>query len=211
MEAEKKISDSAVQRATGYTWRELFQLIADAEKKANVPQFSHKQIVSFLEKQCSLSPWWCQSVAVAYEKDSGRRQLGETEAAGFEIGAQKTVYASREQVWELLTGPVGMALWLGSGGESKLVPGEKYCTSEGTKGEIRVVKQMNHLRLSWQPADWTNSSTLQLRVISGSEDKTTISFHHEKLPDAAARERMKEHWKNVLEELQIMLPGFPQK
>jgi uncharacterized protein YndB with AHSA1/START domain len=148
-------------------------------------------------------------VAASYENFRGRRELGETAAAGFEIGVRKTISVPKKTVWELLTGPRGMKLWLGDIPAMKLIKGQKYRTSEGTSGEIRVIEVMDHLRLTWQPANWPNPSTLQLRVISKGEDKTTIGFHHEKLSDAVVREQMRSHWKKVLEIVETHLehPG----
>ncbi|MEM8969752.1 MAG: hypothetical protein AAGE93_25260, partial [Bacteroidota bacterium] len=40
---------------------------------------------------------------------------------------------------------------------------------------------------------WKNLSTLQVRVM-GNKEKTTISFHQEKLLDNSQREEMKKYW-----------------
>jgi uncharacterized protein YndB with AHSA1/START domain len=199
---DRKISDQAVKKATSRTWPEWFRSIEKEEKRSGRDRWPHKQIVSYLEDQFSLSPWWCQMVTSAYEKFKGRRELGETAVAGFEIGAQKTVSVSKKMVWDLLIGSQGLRLWLGDTPDLKLIKGQKYRTAEGISGEFRVVEFVDHLRLTWQPADWAHPSTLQLRVISKGESKTTIGFHQEKLPDAAAREQMRGRWKKVLKMLE---------
>jgi uncharacterized protein YndB with AHSA1/START domain len=205
IKSSQKISDSAVKKATGYTWLELHRFIAGAEIRSGNQQWSHKQIVSYLKAEHSLSAWWFQSAAVAYEKDSGRRQIGETADVGFEIGVQKTVTAPKDEVWELLTGPHGLSVWLRTDPNVALKPGEKFITSDGTSGEFRVVKEYSHLRLTWKRANWSRPSILQVRVSSKGEEKTTIGFHQEKLGDAATRGQMKEHWKKVQEELKLLL------
>lgn len=64
---------------------------------------------------------------------------------------------------------------------------------------------MDHLRLTWQPSDWPNPSTLQIRVIPKGKEKTTFGFHHEKLSDAFVREQIRSHWKKVLEIVETRL------
>ena len=91
---KRKISDQAVTKATGRTWSEWFQIIEEAEKRSERDRWPHKLIVSHIEDRYSLSPWWCQMVASSYESFRGRRELGETAAAGFEIGVRETVQSS---------------------------------------------------------------------------------------------------------------------
>lgn len=202
---KRKISDQSVKNATGRSCSEWYQSIGEAEKRSGRDRWPHKQIVSHLEDNYSLTPWWCQTVASSYENFKSRRELGETAAADFEIGVRKTISVSKKTVWDLLTAAHGLKLWLGDTPGLKLIKGQQYLTSEGISGEIRVVEVMDHLRLTWQPADWPNPSTLQLRVISKDEEKTTISFHQEKLSDADAREQMRSRWKKVLAILETHL------
>lgn len=58
-----------------------------------------------------------------------------------------------------------------------------------------------NIRLTWQLQEWTQTSTNQVRVIPGGRVKTIFSFHLEKLPDEAEREKMHQCWKKVLGEL----------
>ena len=72
-------------------------------------------------------------------------------------------------------------------------------TQEGTTGEFRVVKPLEQLRLTWQPAGFpecvnTSNSSAACRY----PGKTTISFHQEKLDSAEQREEMKVHWEEVI-------------
>jgi uncharacterized protein YndB with AHSA1/START domain len=196
---KRKISDQAVSKATGRSWSDWHRILKEAERQSGNDRWPHKRIASYLKDNFSLSAWWCQMVCSSYENFESRRESGETAAAGFEIGVRKTISAPKMTVWKLLTGPRGLKLWLGDTPGFKLIKGQKYRTSEGVSGEIRVVEVMDHLRLTWQPSDWPNPTTLQIRVIPRGKEKTTIGFHHEKLSDAVVREQMRSHWKKVLE------------
>jgi hypothetical protein len=56
--------------------------------------------------------------------------------------------------------------------------------------------------MTWQPYGWTRASTIQIRVLPKG-DSTMIAFHQEHLPDAEAREQRREHFKNVLDALEV--------
>ena len=70
------------------------------------------------------SGWWCQTIAVGYEYARGRRAVGQTKTAGFEIGVQKTFPISPEKAWELITGPTGRKIWLDNIPEIEFVKGQ---------------------------------------------------------------------------------------
>ncbi|NOU84743.1 SRPBCC domain-containing protein [Paenibacillus sp. LMG 31460] len=130
------------------------------------------------------------------------KPVGLTASVGFQIGVRRTLPFFQEEAWELLTSTRGRKLWLGDLATFELVKGHKFVTQEGTTGEFRVVKPLEQLRLTWQPAGFPNTSTLQIRLMpAASPGKITISFHQEKLDSAEQREEMKVHWEEVLSRL----------
>jgi uncharacterized protein YndB with AHSA1/START domain len=132
------------------------------------------------------------------------RVVGQTKDVGFQVGFRKTMAASPQEAWQLITSTQGVKLWLGDVPELRFKKGERYQTKEGVQGEIRVVNPGGHLRLTWKPADWQKASTLQVRVIPRG-DKTTISFHQEHLQGPQERQQMKQRWQGALEALQATL------
>jgi hypothetical protein len=56
-------------------------------------------------------------------------------------------------------------------------------------------------RLTWQPAGWEEPATVQLTISESASGKTAIQAHMEKLPDAEAREAMRERWREALSRL----------
>lgn len=184
--------EAAVVTATGRDPAE-WQALLDA---AGARDWPHPRIVAWLRETHGLSGWWGQSVTVGYERAIGRRALGQTAGAGFQIGVSRTLAAPAETVWRLLLSPEGRTLWLGTAEPAELAPGVAYRTADGASGEIRVVKPRDRLRLTRRLPGGAAPSTVQIALQPG-DAKTIITFHHEKLSDAAAREAMRAHWRGV--------------
>lgn len=136
-----------------------------------------------------------------YSEHQARKPVGQTSSVGFQVGVRRTLPLSQEQAWRLLTSPEGLSWWLGGLSALQLEPGQRFFSKEGTSGELRIVKPLEQLRLSWQRAGWEQASTLQIRLLAAAGGRTTISFHQEKLKDANVREQMKLYWKEVLARL----------
>lgn len=128
-------------------------------------------------------------------------EVGKTKDVGFEIGVRKTIPVSPDEAWNYLFSKDGVKLWLGELTPSMgLETGKQYQTSTGVAGTVKVLKHLSHIRLTWRKKDWSNTSTLQIRVIQA-RTGTTISFHQECLLDSEQREAMKLHWTEVLEKI----------
>lgn len=130
-----------------------------------------------------------------------QRSIGLTKTVGYQVGVRKTFPISQQQAWSLITAEEGLNAWLGGGGHIILEPGHPYRTMAGM-GEIRIVKPLLQLRLTWQKEGWQRPSTVQIRILSKESNKTTISFHQEHLANQQIREEMKRHWESVLESLE---------
>jgi uncharacterized protein YndB with AHSA1/START domain len=135
------------------------------------------------------------------------REVGRTRDAGWEIGVSKTVDGPIVAVWDLITSPGGIAIWLGHG--VTLAKGEPYETTAGTHGETRSFHELDRIRLTWWPSGWSHDTTLQLTVRSAGERRTRIGIHQERLADAAERERQRQHWQGVINALADACRGAP--
>lgn len=126
------------------------------------------------------------------------RIIGQTKSVGFQIGVRRTFPITQEQAWALITTTEGVRTWLGEDTSVIFEPGRKYHSKTGT-GEIRIVKPLEQLRLTWQKEEWSKPSTVQIRILPKERNKTTISFHQEHLSNQTVREEMKGHWESVLD------------
>lgn len=205
------ISGAAVRDATGRGWDEWFGLLAGAEaavaeaRGGGGPasgELDHKVLVAWLKSEHpALSGWWRQMITNEYEKHAGRRVTGQTLDAGFQVGVQKTLAASAEDLWTLVTGAAGVASWLGDDVSLVLEEGISYGAADGPSGEVRVVVPGDRLRLTWQPGDWPRPSTLQLRLTRKGGGRTVVSVHQEHLPDRTTRDAMRARWQAALADL----------
>lgn len=188
-------SSAAVREATGRDWDEWLTTL-DA---AGAERWSHKEIVAHLAREHpAVSSWWRQAITVGYAQARGKRVLGETADAGFQVGVQRTVALNLREAWELVTSRP--ELWLGEGAAVAFEPGARF-VGPAASGAIRVVKPGRRLRMAWQPLEWPSPATLQLTFTESGPGKTAISAHLERLPDAAAREEMRARFCEALERI----------
>jgi uncharacterized protein YndB with AHSA1/START domain len=203
MDAINKITSEAVQKATGKTWDAWLALL-DGDGAARL---DHKGIVRLLtDKHGVSSGWWQQEITVGYEIARGKRAEGQTADAGYEVGVSKTLPVPAEQAWKVLTSEQGLKTWLGTAPHGRLMPGLRYRTRDGVSGEFRTVREYNHLRLTWFLNGWERASTLQVRVMPQG-DKSSVNFHQERLSGEMDRERLRRHWREVLERLAELAAG----
>ena len=191
------VSSEAVAKATGRAWDEWVKFLDGL----GAHEMNHKEIVALIAGPGELSNgWWQQSVAVGYEQARGLRVVGQTSGADYQIGVQKTLAVSVDQAWNLLTEGQGRDIWLGSVERLEFRKGEQYHTAEGVWGEIRSVAPEQRIRLTWCRAGLAQAATLQI-YLAPSGEKTSVRFHQERLSSPEERERMRQHWREVLEGL----------
>jgi uncharacterized protein YndB with AHSA1/START domain len=190
-----RISSESVRDATGRGWDEWLEAL----DTAGAAEWSHKETVAHLAREHpAVSGWWRQAITVGYEQARGKRVLGETADAGFQLGVQRTVAVNPREAWELVASRP--ELWLGEGAAVKFEPGARF-DSPAASGEIRVVKPGQRLRMAWQPLGWPAPATLQLTFTESGAGKTAIGVHLERLPDAAAREEMRGRFREALDRI----------
>jgi uncharacterized protein YndB with AHSA1/START domain len=124
-------------------------------------------------------------------------QVGLTKDAGWQIGVSRTIPAGLDEMWDYLTGPEGLAAWLGPGARLSAGKGSTYRTRDGVRGEVRGRREMEKIRLSWQPPGRPEPAILQVAVVPN-RSGCSVRFHQERLTGAAERERMRAHWQEVL-------------
>ena len=195
----KKISTQAVKKATNKSWDEWHQILKQKVRE----DWNHKDIVSYLINKHKLSHWWAQTVTVDFEQFTGKRQIGQTQSEGYQIGVRKTINKSHKDIWEWLLSKNGSQVWLGKNQIENFKEGDRFQTDGELTVEIRVIKPNHHIRLTWKPKEWESPSLLQIRVYPTSTGKSTIAVHQDNLKNGTVREQMREFWKNVLEKIKI--------
>lgn len=192
-QAANAVTDEALIKATGRSWDDWERVL----ETCGAAELKHGQIVGLLEGLLK-DQWWRQTVAVEYARRKGLRAVGETASTGFQIGVRRTVPLALDDAWRLVTSPKGVRAWLGDTPGLAWEKGAAYTAADGAWGEVRVVKEGSHVRVTRLALGEKRASTIQVRVIPASTG-TTISFHEEHLPDAEAREERRGHYEAVLD------------
>jgi uncharacterized protein YndB with AHSA1/START domain len=121
---------------------------------------------------------------------------GLTQDVGWEIGVSRTLPHPPSAVWDFVSGPEGLALWLGAGAAPAPERGARYRTADGVEGEVRGYRAGDRIRVT------RGSTTVQVTVSPAADGtKAVLRFHQEHLNSAEERERRRAHWKAVLDEV----------
>ncbi|MBN8594470.1 MAG: SRPBCC domain-containing protein [Anaerolineae bacterium] len=129
-----------------------------------------------------------------------QRPVGLSKTQGWEIGVRRTLPLSAIELWTRLMTPPGLGEWLGEGVPLPLGVKQHFTTKSGIRCEMRSYEEGSLIRMRWQPSDWAEPSTLQVRL-TPAKSGVTLSFHHEHLPDGDQREAMRAHWARVINRL----------
>src|SRR5690242_4989815 len=121
------MSDAAVRARTGKDWKGWFGTL----DRAGAARLDHKAIARLLSGEHRLSGWWCQMVAVEYERARGLRRVHEKDG-GFSVSVSKTVPVALGRLFEATTDEAIRRRWFPKG---------RFALSSMTKGK--------YLRGSW--------------------------------------------------------------
>ena len=175
-----KISNKAVTARTGRGWSDWFAEL-DA---AGCSSRSHREIVRMISDNNShIGDWWCQMVAVEYERARGLRKLNE-KPSGFEISKTRTIAASPGAVYNAWLFDAQRATWLADPGVS-----------------IRKASKNKSLRLTWVDGQ----SVVDVDLYRKGENKTQVVVQHRKLDGETAASDKKTYWAEQLSRLKLML------
>lgn len=167
-------SSEATERATGKPWDEWMALLDAAGGRG----MTHKQLVAHLAIDRDVSPWWRQQIAVAYENSRRLRQKHEM-ADGYQISRGRTMSAGAARVY---------AAWADDAERARWLPDAVFIT--------RTATPPRRLRLTW-----SDGSIVEIQLTEKGPARTQVTVQQNKLPDAAAAERMKAYWGAALERL----------
>jgi hypothetical protein len=181
-EFKPPVSDESVRAKTGKGWDDWFKLLDDA----GAAKLSHPEIVAIFASKYSkdVGPWWQQMLAVGYERARGLRETHET-AAGFVVGASKTINASVDDVYDAWADGRRRARWL-----------------KGEKPSVRTSSHAKSMRLTWP-----DGSSVEVYFTKKGPSKTAVAVQHGKLENKNTVEKMKAYWKEQLEGLKASLEG----
>ncbi|MBK9097558.1 MAG: SRPBCC domain-containing protein [bacterium] len=175
----KKISDDAVQKSTGKTWKNWFSLL----NKAGAKKMEHKDIAQLLYKKYGLSGWRSQMVTVQYEQDIKGRKKHET-TSGFQISKSVTLITPVTKVFNTINSPLKRIVWL----EDPAITISKSTKDKSIRGK------------------WIDKKTnIEFQFYPKENSKTQLVVQQSKIKTAKEAEKMKTYWEKQLKNLKKYL------
>lgn len=188
------MNDDTMRQKTGRSVQEWVEQL----RRDRVHDLTHKEIAEHLHRKYEVSFWWAQEITVEIERALGRRVEGQTQDGMFQVGVRRTIGCAAPTLWLFLTSPDGTAIILGEGSDiDHFAPGITGNLSGGGSFKVTTFRESSHMRMRYQVPGWERHSILQVRVTAKGDDATTLTFHHERLPDARQREDMRTRWRNA--------------
>ncbi|MFI7367281.1 SRPBCC domain-containing protein [Streptomyces sp. NPDC050149] len=125
---------------------------------------------------------------------------GLTKDAGWQIGVSRTLPHPAATVWDFISSPEGIALWLGPGTVLAPEQGTPYRTTAGVAGEVRGYRPADRIRVTH------GTTTVQVALTPAADGaRTVLRFHQEHLASAEERERQRAYWQHVMDQVATAL------
>jgi hypothetical protein len=173
------ISDEAVKAKTGKNWAKWFEVL----DRAKAVTLNHTEISTFLYHKQHCPGWWCEMVAVEYERTRGLRKIHET-PSGFQGSVSKTIHVPIAKLFKAWSDEKIRALWLPKAPMT-----------------IRTARLNKSIRVAWDG----EVSNIDVRFTAVGKGKSQVAVDRTKMRSAAEVARMKAFWKQRLEALATLL------
>ena len=184
------ISDAAVKAKTGKGWTEWFAIL----DKWGAKKKPHTEIATHLYDKLGVPGWWCQMVAVEYERARGLRKVGETAAQGFSVDVQRTVKASAQEAWDRFLQPKHVSKWFIKRSTAQLRVGGRYRNADGEGGEYLALTPPKRARMTWENPTCCPGTILEMTILPAGVGKVAVRVTHSRLKTQKDRSEMKDGW-----------------
>ena len=175
------MSDDVVKAKTGCTWERWVRAL-DQQGAAELP---HREIAKLVDTKYKVGPWWGQMVTVGYERIKGRRAIGQRSNGKYGAGKMRTFDVAVTALFDAWADAATRRRWL-----------------DGAKVKVRTATAPKTMRLGWE-----DGTVVSVGFMAKGPSKSAVSLEHEKLPDKATAERMKQYWSERLDALGKVLAG----
>lgn len=172
------MSDDAVKAKTGMDWYGWFKLL----DKAEAAKLPHKDIANLLYNKHKVPGWWCQMVAVEYERARGLRDKHE-QAEGFSVSASKTIDVPLSKLFAAVANDATRKKWF---------PWGAFKPSSQTKDK--------YFRGAWK-----DGARLEINFYAKGASKSQIAVQVNKMAKKSDVEKERAAWKKALEKLEGLI------
>jgi hypothetical protein len=174
-----QIGDEAVKAKTGKVWAEWFKILDGAGAK----KMKHAEIASHLHTKLKVPRWWCQMVAVGYEKERGLRQTNQRGENNFNAGVSRVVQVKIGELYRAWADDKVRRSWL-----------------KDDTMEITTARRNKSIR-----AKWNETSRVSIMFYVKGDGKSQIVFDEFRIADAEEANRRKTFWIDAITRMQEFL------
>lgn len=176
------MSDAAVAKKTGRTWREW---VAELDRSGALA-LPHPAIARLLRTEHRLPSWWAQMVTVGYERIRGLREPGQRRDGRFDVNKSKTYPVSRLRLW---TAFGRCKSWLGE---------EGVRMSKATKPKSMRMR-------------WADGTPIEVNFFDKGPAKSQVQLQHKNRPTREDAARLRAFWGERLAVLGTVLARSTEK
>jgi len=169
------ISEEKVKGATGRGWMGWF-VILNNMKATSLP---HKEVARRLKEEYGAPSWWCQMIAVEYERARGGRKTNERAGGTFAVNVTKVM-------------PVGLSKLFATATTEKWFPLGSFAETSKTTDKY------------WR-GKWKGAQKLEFGFYAKGDGKAQIALEISGLENAEAVETARATWKTAMERLATLL------
>ena len=174
-------SNATMQTRTGHDWPDWVRLL----DHAGAATMSHGQIARLVNEKHAVSGWWSQTVAVGYERLTGRREVGQRVTGEFEASKTRTFNVPLAALFDAFANERKRRRWL-----------------TDVSVRVRTATAPKTMRLQWP-----DGTIVAIWFASKGESKSNVAIAHTKLPSKAALTQAKIDWGTRLDRLARLLGG----
>lgn len=172
------MSDDAVAKKTGRTWKEWVAVL----DRAGAATRPHAEIATLLHAEHGLPGWWAQMVTVGYERIKGLRERGQRRDGTFDVAKSKVYPVPLAELW---TAFVRCERWIGD-------------------AKLRMSKATRHKSMRMR---WMDGTPIEVNFTAKSPAKSQVQLQHGGLATRAEATRLRRFWTERLAALGDVLAG----
>ncbi|MGQ0742674.1 MAG: hypothetical protein ACT4OG_10385 [Alphaproteobacteria bacterium] len=171
------MSDEAVKAKTGMDWYGWFKLL----DKEEANKLTHTEIANLLYNKHKVPGWWCQMVAVEYERARGLRETHQ-KPDGYSVSVSKTLFVPLSRLYRAVADAATRKKWFPSEFEPSSQTKDKYFRGP-----------------------WRNGARLEMNFYAKGAGKSQVTIQVNKLAKKSDVEKERAAWKKAFEKLEKIL------
>ena len=200
---ENPLTDKACKEQTGRTLKEWFSHF-DSHDGLKI---GRRKLLLLLREEKQVPPdWWCATLPVEYEMHHDQRKK-DGNFEGYFICSTKTISAPVPEVYKAWTDNASLAKWLGPKAKADVKEDGSFSTADGDKGTFKRIRPDKDLRFSWEHADYTDGSLVDVQFQDKGKGKTGLLVNHTRIQKRAEADGLRNAWAGALEKLKGLLEG----